>query len=500
MLHDFLHAKKIAVVTSIGLAGLIGVCGCKSPKPRHECCAPQPAACDECGFVAVGPQTPEKAAPAQENAVPQEEATPAPAPMAERVPTQQPAPGYEEDAPSVEATVERFQALGGVAELDDFQELTLLDLSGTEVTDRDLQDGAGLSTLTQLDLSNTAIGDAAFAHPSWMESLTRLSLNNTQISNAALRQFRSLKQLQLLWLNETNVGDAGLQHLAGLTGLQSLGLNKTQVTNAGLAQLRNLKELRYLLLGNTQITDAGLQHLRGLKNLKGLSLVGTGVTPIGVAELQAALPGCQIVADPVKDIAEPQVEEGVDVEGPVELDSLEEDLLQEEPLSDPETFEPTSFEVRPTAGTGPSFAPLPQEQTPYFVQEELSTVEITRFYLGVALAETGDMRQAMPHFVKTVGPASAYYNIGVMLCKAGRWTQGESAFQAALELNPRLTAAKQWLSEIKRERQTVIQRSSHQTAAPANPQRPEQRRPYYSASQRRTDLTVPQIGVWTDYP
>ena len=277
----FVPSKKtVAIAVSLGLAGLAGVCGCKSSRSEYHCCrnytpitVGQPAMISQPAGTAQDP-APQRAPPAANST------------------TETP---YEEPGTSPQDTVAHFEALGGIVELDPSNQLSLLDLSQTKIGDSDLQDGAGLAQLRQLDLSNTQITDAALRNPNWLRHLKRLSLNNTLITDAGLSALNGLNHLQLLWLNETAVSDAGLAHLAGLIGIESLGLNKTEVTDAGLVHLQKMKGLKYLLLGHTQVTDAGLQHLKGFSELKGLSLVDSPVTAAGVAELQEALPDCQII-------------------------------------------------------------------------------------------------------------------------------------------------------------------------------------------------------------
>ena len=114
--------------------------------------------------------------------------------------------------------------------------------------------------------------------------------------------------------------------------------------------------------------------------------------------------------------------------------------------------------------------PLPTRRFPGFAHRGAlpgqAGVDITRYYIGVALAETGNMRAALPMLAETVGEAAAYYNIGVILCKAGYWEQGESQFHTALELNPRMSAARRWLHEIQRERATVVPAAKPQQIRP----------------------------------
>ncbi len=465
MLNSLVPSKKTVVIAaSLGLAGIAGVCGCKSSGHESNCC-------QSCAPGVVQ----HVVAPPQQQAFAPQPTEPQAAPPVVDAPD---SPSYEEPTVSSSETVERFEALGGVVELDSLNEIGILDLSQTNVGDADLQGGEGLGQLTQLDLSNTQITDALLSNPSWLRGLQRLSLNNTLVTDTGLASLKGLDRLQLLWVNETAVSDAGLAQLAGLTGIQSLGLNKTEVTDAGLVHLSQMKDLKYLLLGQTQVTDAGLQHLKGLTKLKGLSLVGCQVTAVGVAELQAALPDCQIVAETDQEQEE------------------EESDANEDTRVIPRRLNAPGVEVRQALNSAQE-SPLPMQRMPGFADQgarySADSVEITRYYIGLAYAETRNMAAALPLFAETVGEAAAYYNIGVMLCKAGYWDEGETQFRNALEINSGLLSARQWLSEIEQERTTIVSQIDYPAV-----RRYQLPQPVQVKSLRRTDLTPSPVGVWVN--
>ncbi|QDU42329.1 Leucine Rich repeats (2 copies) [Symmachiella dynata] len=486
--------KLVTVVATIGLAGFAGVCGCQhAEKETAGCCQVCAPAAEQQAPAAIAE------ADQQLSTGPVQLDEPYAAPPVDP-PTAAPMDPQTQAEPAVtsQELATRFESLGGTVELDSTQDISVLDLSGTIVGDDDLRNGAGLENLTQLDLSETTITDAAFAHPHWMSNLTRLSLNGTSLTDAGLQNLKNLNRLQLLWMNETAVGDAGLAQIAELNGLQSLGLNKTEVTDAGLAHLRNMKDLKYLLLGHTQITDAGLQHLRGFDKLKGLSLVGTRVTPVGIAELQVALPNCRIVADPVdatEEATEDTTEDATD-NADEQPNALEPGLESGEARRQMNT---NGRQIRQAVSMATPHMPLPARRFPGLMQrgavQSNSGVDITRYYMAVALAETGNMRAALPMFAETVGEAAAYFNVGVMLCKAGYWKQGEAQLHYALQLDPRMSSARHWLNEIARERNTVMPQPN-----PQQIQRTQWIKPVQVRSDRRTDISPPPIGVWTKLP
>ncbi len=132
--------------------------------------------------------------------------------------------------------------------------------------------------------------------PDYFDEIEMVNLNNTQVTDAGLAQLQRLTGLHSLNLSDTEVTDAGMAHLQGLSGLEGLSLINTKVTDVGLAHLQGLTGLQVLRLDKTQITDAGLAHLQKLTRLQGLTLTNTQITDAGLAQLRRALPNCRIEA------------------------------------------------------------------------------------------------------------------------------------------------------------------------------------------------------------
>ncbi len=75
-----------------------------------------------------------------------------------------------------------------------------------------------------------------------------------------------------------------------------------------------------------------------------------------------------------------------------------------------------------------------------------------RFHYAIAMAKSGQIEQAIPQLVESVGLAAAHYNIGLILHERGDLTGSEEQFVAAILENPRLQPAQYWLTEVRRER------------------------------------------------
>jgi hypothetical protein len=173
----------------------------------------------------------------------------------------------------------------GMGYLRKLTNLQTLLLGGAQVSDSGIANLKGLAKLEQLSLSGAKLSDAGLVHLKTMTNLRNLDLSDTQIGDEGLIHLRSLPSLWYLELNGTRVGDAGLAHLKTLTRLGGLHLNHTRVGDAGLAHLRTLTSLYTLELKGTLVTDAGLEHLQAL-NLQYLDLSDTRVGDTGMAYIQ----------------------------------------------------------------------------------------------------------------------------------------------------------------------------------------------------------------------
>ena len=89
-----------------------------------------------------------------------------------------------------------------------------------------------------------------------------LNLARTNVTDDGLKALEPLKNLRRLHLENTKLGDAGLAHVKDLTNLEYLNLYATQVTDSGLSQLEGLKNLRSLYLWQTKVTPAGVDKLK----------------------------------------------------------------------------------------------------------------------------------------------------------------------------------------------------------------------------------------------
>jgi Leucine-rich repeat (LRR) protein len=115
-----------------------------------------------------------------------------------------------------------------------FDELDVVNLDGTSVTDGDLAKLDGLPGLLSLNLGNTQVTDAGLVYVQNLTALTELSLARTKITDAGLVHLAGLRELRILSLDRTRISDDGLVHLKDLSDLQDVSFTGTRVTEAGL--------------------------------------------------------------------------------------------------------------------------------------------------------------------------------------------------------------------------------------------------------------------------
>jgi hypothetical protein len=166
------------------------------------------------------------------------------------------------------------------------QEITDVDCSFSEVTDKGVKHLAGLLRLKRLELRGTRVTDEGMAILPSLRSLRSLNVSDTEITDSSMTHLEGLNYLTTLNLDSTRVTGAGLRHLKGLTRLRRLRLYNTQVDDAGLAHLKGMNDLRTLALGGTRVTDGGLIHVKSLPRLDWISVYRTRITSEGLLQLR----------------------------------------------------------------------------------------------------------------------------------------------------------------------------------------------------------------------
>lgn len=94
------------------------------------------------------------------------------------------------------------------------------------------------------------------------QQLAVLNLSRTGITDEGLKSLENLPNLRKLHLENTKITDAGVAHLKKLQSLEYLNLYGTAVSDAGLTDLQGLKNLKALYLWQTKVTPTGVEQLK----------------------------------------------------------------------------------------------------------------------------------------------------------------------------------------------------------------------------------------------
>ena len=173
-------------------------------------------------------------------------------------------------------------------------QLEVLVLAGTQVTDTGLAHLTKLKSLVGLDLAICdGISDEGCKILGDMQPLIALVLNKTgfesnMITGKGLKWLSRLSQLRRLDLYGNGIDDSALVHLIPMKQLQELDLSLLPITDTGLATLKSLDQLRHLKLlystgfSGPTITDKALPSLAGCTKLETVDLTGARITDEGL--------------------------------------------------------------------------------------------------------------------------------------------------------------------------------------------------------------------------
>ena len=134
--------------------------------------------------------------------------------------------------------VAAFEAVGGNVTMTADGHVWAVDLTGTSITDNDLQ------------------------HLSATPRLTLLNLDGTAITNDAIPYLRNVPELSILRLCRTQITDAGLNRLDGVPKLTDLILDDTAVTDAGVGQLGRLSSLEKVYVMGCPVTQRARKQIQ----------------------------------------------------------------------------------------------------------------------------------------------------------------------------------------------------------------------------------------------
>lgn len=178
----------------------------------------------------------------------------------------------------------------GLLSLTTLTQLQFLDLSTSNVIDKDLEFITALRLLSVVKLSDCLRLTGKFlqnlSHATNIRALYIEGCKNLKPDKFSY--LAPLTSLTLLEISRTNIDNSGMMNLTGLTNLQTLHVQENNsITDIALSYLRPLISLRYLDLSHCiLLTDDGIRYLSVLTNLRTLNLMGCKfVHHMGIAHL-----------------------------------------------------------------------------------------------------------------------------------------------------------------------------------------------------------------------
>lgn len=146
----------------------------------------------------------------------------------------------------------------------------------------------------RLDVDPRFAGDLELLSPLTSNDLQMINMADSKVTDVGMSNLAKLTGLKILNLRKNPITDVGVAHLAGMKEMATLYLDDTLITDAGLVHLAGMKNLYHLNLGESaklsedkprRITDAGMEKLAGLQIVNFLDLSGSGVTDSGLKHL-----------------------------------------------------------------------------------------------------------------------------------------------------------------------------------------------------------------------
>ncbi len=493
------------VVASAGLIGMAWLCGCKSA--GTQCCrhcehvdvtlaAPAdqvPMADDSAGREPATPPVAHKEMPYDEPVVevpPNNDRRTAAAPETESGTQVDPQPKNttprdttKEPAKAPQDRLAALRELGSVIELNRDGDVVVVDLSVAKAGDSDLRLLKDLTKLEQLNLRGSQVTDAGLEQLKVLAALKLLDLGKTNVTDAGLVHLKQMTHLEYLLLGHTKITDAGLVHLQELTNLQGLSLIRTEITEEGVKKLRQSLPDCQIVAEIREKQDAASTPQHAAPVPQDPAPAPQHATPVpqdpapapqhAPPAPQDPAPAPQHATPAPEDAQQPATEEQ---NAPAAADDEVSDRQVSQVVDEIARLSRGDQSAKSTSvvvDASPNRLEL-QVNDPGLLgsvgefyasggrwseaADVLSTAlsaspddDVLRYRLAVALARTGDVDGAMPHFVKSIGNAQAHYNLGVIVYEDAL-KASEHHFLEALRYNPNFDDARFWLAEIRRTR------------------------------------------------
>lgn len=168
--------------------------------------------------------------------------------------------------------------------------LKSLSLNGSPITDRALEDIGHMDNLEILDLRKTSITDAGLNNLRGLTALKELDISEDAVGKRACLMIKHWPNLTVLKMDKTNIDSTdAYADIAGSSSLRTVSLNDCTLRNSDLAALRTSK-IENLSIDGTAIDDQGLSQIPSMTSLKVLSIKRCKVTPESLQTLKSKRP------------------------------------------------------------------------------------------------------------------------------------------------------------------------------------------------------------------
>jgi hypothetical protein len=158
-----------------------------------------------------------------------------------------------------------------------FDELQILKLRNSFLTDDELKSLSSLRQLRELDISGSVVTDEGLSVLAEFPELEELDISLTKVRGPGLRHLKSLEKLRVLRVTNNEIPDSALPYLEMLTQLKSIDVRRTWLSNESKEKLNaiRVKETsrftdRYQAMRNLDFELSEYQPQDGIRNTIGM--------------------------------------------------------------------------------------------------------------------------------------------------------------------------------------------------------------------------------------
>ncbi len=152
--------------------------------------------------------------------------------------------------------------------------LRIINLSGTEFSDKDLKYIGYLPNLKYLNIATSAVSCRSLVDMPNLKDLACLDVTVLKDGELLAAKISSLPNLKQLVIAGSDIGDEDVAKIARSKSLKVLCLANNDITDEGVKELISLKTLEWLDLTQTPVTAKCAKYLAQMPNLRKVELEG----------------------------------------------------------------------------------------------------------------------------------------------------------------------------------------------------------------------------------